>query len=341
MSGSVGLTAFYDDNIFSTPGTGVPDVVSRLSPRLGAAYQSGRFSALARYAFDADAFSRHPDLSTPWARQEAGLDLRWALAGGLALASTSSYMGTHVPGEFNLVTGLEHRRALARRLSTTQSLSGRLGARTKTTLAHTFRHDEISGGPATDIQVATASLQRQLGPVDAGTVSYRLRHFTSKAGAVTSHVLGVGWSRQVTSRTHLKLQAGPSLSGGVAGIDVEAALHYRLRRGAAALAYVRTETTVVGHTALIKAEGLSATVNHQLRRRLGVSGAAHVFQASGGGFEATVYHLGLDVNWRLSRHLSLGASHQLSVQRGGLGRSPTGKTVHNTALLRLVAGSAN
>jgi hypothetical protein len=350
MSGSVVLTETYDDNVFAVPKDTRQDMVSRLTPRLGVAYRSPRFDARARYSRDAEAFRRNRELSTLGARQEAGLDLRWSPGGGFQADGVATYAETHSPGEFAVITGLDQvtgmdlmglelRRALAKRFSTTGTLSQRLGARTRATVAHGFMQDEIVGGVTSATQIAAARLDRQVGPVDSLSLAYGLRRLTALGDASTSHALTVTWAREVTRHAHLELKAGPRLSAGAVGPELGATLRHRFRRGAVALSYLQTETAMIGRPTPVTAEGLRATFTRSLTRTLTVSAGPSIFEARGKGLQATVYGMTLDLAWRLSRRLSLEASHQLSVQHGELDGVPRGEIRHNTALLRLVAGA--
>jgi hypothetical protein len=349
MSASVAVTETYDDNVFAVPNDTRQDVVSRLTPRLGVAYRSPRFDVRARYAREAEAFSRNRELSTLRARQEAGLDLRWFPGGGFEAAGGATYAETHSPGEFTVITGLdlagrdltglELRRALANRFSTTASLSYRMGARTRAVVAHGFTQDEIVGGLTSTTHMAAARLERQVGPLDALGLAYGMRQFTALDDGSTSHTLTVTWAREVTPQAHLELKAGPRLSGRTVGPELGATLRRRFRRGDAALSYVQTETAVIGRPGPVTAEGLSATFTRSLTRTITVTAGPSMFRAHGKAFEATVYGTSLDLAWRLSRHLSLAGSHQLNIQHGEMDGRPRGEIVHNTVLLRLVAGS--
>ena len=350
-TGSMALTESYDDNVFGVPDHRRRDVVSRLGARLGAAYRSPRLAVRARCVREAEAFRHSPELNTSRARQEAGLDLQWSPGREFEAAGSASYAETHSPGEFAVVTGLdlrgmdvmslELRRALAHRFSTTGSLSRRLGARTRVVVTHGFTQDEIVGGLTSATQAATARLDRQVGPVDALSLTYGLRHFTAVGDRSTSHALTLTWARDVTSQVHLELKAGPRLSGQAIAPELGATLRRRFGNGEAALSYMQTEATVIGRPTPVTAEGLSAAFTRSFKRTLTVSAGPSVLQARGKGLEATVYGMSVDLTWRLSRHLSLTGSHVLNIQYGELDGLPRGEIVHNTALLRLVAGSVN
>jgi hypothetical protein len=342
-SGSVTFTESYDDNVFAVPDDRRPDVVSRLGARLGVGYWSPRFQLRLQGAREAEAFRRNPELTTSSARQEARVDLDWSPWAGLEAVGTATYVETHSPGEFAVVSdlsfvGFELRRTLANRLSTTGSLTQRLGARTRAVVTHGFTEDEIVGGATSATQVATARLDRQVGPLDSVSLAYGIRRLAALGDGSTSQTATVTWARDVTSQAHIELKAGPRFAEGTVAPELAFTLRHRFARGEAALAYVQTETALIGRTTPITAEGLSATLTRSLSRTLTLTAAPSVFQARGRDLEATVYGMNLDLDWRLGRHVTLGASHQLSVQHGELDGIQRGEIVHNTVLLRLVAG---
>jgi hypothetical protein len=346
LSGSMALSQSYDDNVFAVPEARHADLISRVSPRLGLAYQSRRLDLRARYTRDLENYRRHAELSTLGARQEASVDLDLFPGAGFELAAGVSYAETNSPGEFNVIeglelVGLELRRSPASRLATTQSLTRRLGARTRAAVEHAFSRDDVVGGVATANQVVGARIERQVGPVDTLRLTYGLRSLTAAGVRTTSQAAVLTWAREVTPRAHLELSAGPRRSGGTLAPELAATLRHRFRRGDASLAYVQTETTVIGQPVPVRAAGLSATFTRSLGRNLTLGGGPSRFTALGEGFQATVYAFGLELAWGLNRHLSLAGSHQFSLQHGTTDGRPRGEIVHNTFLLRLVAGSVH
>jgi len=346
MTGTVSLTESYDDNVFAVPENRRPDMISSLTPSLGLSYRAPRLSLRARYARGAEAFRRNFELSTLRARQDAIFDAEWSSGARWEAAGSASYVETYSPGEFAVITGLdlvslELRRALARRVSTTASLSRRLGVRTRAVIEHGFTRDEIVGGLSSATQVAGVRLERQVGPVDTLRVAYGARRFTAAGDGSTSQSVTLTWARDVTAQAHVELKAGPRLSNRTVGPELGATLRYRLQGGEAALSYLQTESAVIGRPTPVTAEGLSATLSRSLGRTLTVTAGPSVFQARGKGLDLTVYGTNLDLAWHLSRHLSLGASHQLNFQYGQLDGHQRGEIVHNTVLLRLVAGAIN
>jgi hypothetical protein len=346
LSGSVALGQSYDDNVFAVPEARRADLISRVSPRLGLAYQSRRLDLRAQFTRDVENYRRHAELSTLAARQEASVDLDLFPGAGFELAAGVSYAETNSPGEFNVIegvelVGLELRRSPASRLATTQSVSRRLGARTRAAVEHAYSLDDVEGGVATANRAVAARVERQVGPVDTLRLTYGLHSLAAADVRTTSHAAVLTWAREVTPRAHLELSAGPRWSGGTLAPELAATLRHRFRRGDASLAYVQTETTVIGQPVPVRAAGLSATFTRSLGRNLMLGGGPSRFTALGAGFEATVYGLGLELAWSLNRHLSLAGSHQLSLQHGTTDGRDRGEIVHNTFLLRLVAGSVH
>jgi hypothetical protein len=350
VSGSMAVTEAYDDNVLAIPDDQRRDTVSRVAPRLGVGYWSPRFDVRVHYSREAEAFRRTRELSTLSARQDGGLDLRWSPGGGFEAAGRAYYGETHSPGEFAFVQGLdprgmqliglELRRTLARRLSTVASLSRRLGARTRITAEHGFAQDQM-GGLTGISQTVAARLDRRVGPVDSLSLAYGMRQFTALGQVNSSHAATVTWSREVTPRAHIELQAGARLSDRQVDPELGARLRHRFRRGDVALSYVQTETVIIGRPTPVKAKELSATLTRPLGRTFTVTAGPNLLEAHGKAMDVVVYGTSLELTCRLGRYVSLAGTHRLSFQNAELDGRPRTEMAHNTVLLRLVAGSGN
>lgn len=337
---ALAFVQLYDDNLFYRPSGREEDLISRLCPRIGGGYRTPRLSVGARYTLEAELFQRHPQLNTARARQDAAIDVSYRPTPRLALTASASYSDTQDAAELNLLTGLELERLPARRFQASQSLSRTLGPVTKATVDHSFSRERVTGRPASGSQFAGLTLERRLGAADAGTLGYTLRRFSFDADVATSHVLVLGWSREVTPLVRFEVKAGPRLSGRRVDAEVSAAASRRFRRGDLSLGYVRTQTTVVGAPGAVAAEGVSVGSSRQLLRSLRVSAGPAVLRSRGAGFVATVYRVNFEAAWRLSRHLSLVGSHQLSVQRAGGAGGRDADISHNAFLLSVTAAPA-
>ena len=341
FSHSLTLMQTHDDNLFSTPTAREADDVWRLSPRLGLAYHSARLALNARYGLDAELFRLHPELTTAAAGQDATLDLAWTPSKRVTAAAGASYAEAQAPGELNGVTGLQVGRVRARRFSATGSFDWHVGPRTTASVEPAFTREEVAGGVGNELRAVSVAFERRMGPIDRGRVSYGFRRFAFADDGTDSHVVTLGWSRDITPTAHFELEAGPRVTGHLVGAEVSAALKHRFRRGETSLAYLRTQTTVLGEPGPVTAEGMTATFSRRLVGPLQIGGGPAVFRVRGERSEATVRRLGLELTWRVSRTLSVAASHQFSLQRGGLGLTgaPDAEIVRNVLLLRVIAAS--
>lgn len=338
---SLAAVEVYDDNLFSSPEAPEPDNIWRLSPRLSLGRRSPRLTLLGRYGLDAERFRRHPSLDTPLAGQDASFEMSWAPSKRLVASTTASYVETQAPGELSILTGLELGRVRARRLSAEQSFSWQMGARTKGVIEQTFMREEVAGFPRMDTQVASLRLERRFGALDVGHMGYSARRFDSDMDVILAQVVTLGWSREITPRAHFEIEAGPRLSEHAVGAEVTASLRHRFARGEASLSYVHTQTTVLGHAGPVMTKGVTAMFRQQLLPSLTLAGGPTVARVQGRGSEFEVFRLGVEVAWRLTRRLSLSASHQFNFQSGvpGLAR-PDAEIVHNLFMLRAVAASS-
>jgi hypothetical protein len=116
-------------------------------------------------------------------------------------------------------------------------------------------------------------------------------------------------------------------------------LSHRLQRGDVSLSGIQTETSVIGRSRPVTAQGLSATFTHVLGRGLTLAAGPRAFRTRGDALATSVYGTSLDLTWGLGRRFSIVGSHQLSIQHEETNGRRPGEIVHNTVRLRLVAGS--
>jgi hypothetical protein len=338
---SLSLVQAYDDNLFARPSDKEEDFISRLSVRVGVGHRSHRLRLRARYALDAEAYRDHRELDTATAYQEGGLDLSWMPSRRTTAAATAAYAEAQTAGQLNTITGFEVGRLPARRLSSTASLSRRLGTLTTATVTHSFNQEQVVDGPVSETQAVTLWIKQRMGPVAQGRVTYSAQRFEFGPEATVSQVVTLGWSREITPFAHFELEAGPRFAGHTVAAEVSAGFNHRFRRGTAALALLRTLTTVVGQPGPVTAEGVTATFSRGLLRSFRVGCVPAIFRLRGVGSETTVRRLSVDVGWRMTRQLSLAASHLFTFQRGGLnfGQDPDAEMTHNTFSVSVVAGA--
>ena len=341
LGASVAATEVYYDNLFFSADAPEQDNVWRLSPRLTLGRRSPRFTVRGQYRLDAESYRRHPELDTALAGQDASLEMTWTPSKRLALSTTASYAEAQAPGMLNLLSGLELGRHRARRLYARQLLTRQLGGRSQVSIEPSFTHEVVEGLPRNDTEAVVLRLEKRLGALDRGHVSYSARRFDFDGDAVFSHVVALGWTREITPLDHFEVEAGPRLSDHGLGTEASASIRHRFARGEAALAYVHTQTTVLGEAGPVITKGVTATLSRQLFESLTLAAGPSFNRVEGRGSEFEIYRLDVEVAWRLNRRLSLSASHQFNFQSGvtGLG-GPTVEIAHNTFVLRAVAASS-
>ena len=147
LHGELGVAELYDDNLFGASHGMEPDFITRLSPRLGAAFNTHPFSLSASYMVDAEAFRKHPALDTWRAREEAGVEARWSPTHSVTAAASASYADTQSARELNLLTRIDVGRVPAHRFSVRDSISVRLGALTRLVVGTTFSRERSAVSP--------------------------------------------------------------------------------------------------------------------------------------------------------------------------------------------------
>ena len=338
---SVAAVEVYDDNLFFSPEAPERDNIWRLSPRLSLGMRSPRLTLRGRYGLDAESYRRHPALDTPLAGQDASLELTWAPSQRFVASTTASYAEAQAPGMLNLLSGLEVGRHRSRRLSARQLFTWQLGARTQAAIEESFTREAVEGFPRTDTGAVVVRLERRLGALDRGRLSYSARRFDFDGAAVVSHVVALGWTREITPLDHFEVEAGPRVSDHAVGTEVTASLRHRFARGEASLAYVHTQTTVLGGAGPVMTKAVTAAFSRQLLESLTLAAGPSFARVQGRGPEIEVYRLNLEVTWRLTRRLSLSASHQFNFQSGVPGLAgPQAEIVHNAFVLRAVAAAS-
>jgi len=341
LGASLAAVEAYDDNLFFSSDAPERDEIWRLSPRLSLSRRSTRLTLRARYGLDAERYRRHPSLDTPLAGQDASLEMTWTPSRRVVASTTASYAQSQSPGMLNVLTGLQLGRRRARRLFARQWLSWQIGERTSGTLEPTFTQEEVAGLPRTDTEGVVVGLERRLGASDRARVSYTGRRFGFEGSAVFAHVFALGWSREITPLAHFEVEAGPRFSDRAVGAEVSARLRHHFARGEAVLAYVHTQTTVLGEAGPVITKGVTAAFRRQLSEALTVAAGPTFARVQGRDSEFEVFRVNVDVDWRLTRRLSLSASHQFNFQSGMPGLTTRNAEIaHNAFVLRAVASSS-
>ncbi|MBI4169193.1 MAG: hypothetical protein HY510_04570 [Acidobacteria bacterium] len=347
VDGALSLTGVEDDNLFSTPGAGARDRISRLTPQVGADYRSARLSLAGRYAFDAERYAEHPELDTSRARQHLMIDLSARSSRRVTLSVHGDYLTTLTPGgDLNLATGLAAGRARARRREVRPSIEWRSGPVTGGSVTYTQTLDDLAGGVASETRAAALEIERRTSPRNTGSLRLGTTRFEFDAGAITTaHVLSFGWERDLGRGTGLELRGGPRFSEGRLDPELTASVRGDFKTMHVALTCARGLATVIGRAGAVMADSVLPSLAYQPRPWFRVSASPGYFRIRDerGGPEAKVYLADLQATWHLGDRLSLVGGYRRSLERGALDPPAPGagdaarEIAHDTILLTLVA----
>ncbi|MBZ5556532.1 MAG: hypothetical protein LAO77_04585 [Acidobacteriia bacterium] len=358
---SLSVAEVADSNVFSSQSSAESDVVLRTSPALRAGYRSAPLQLTGRYTFDAEQYRDHPALDDALARQQADLSLRYHAGRTATFATSASYLTTHMPQEFNELTGLNVQRAPATQFTVTPSMTYDLSARTRASVQFEFARSAFSEAapgaalagvaPSIVTRTFTFGLDRHLSATDVAHAQYREQQFafgglpTNDAspdsialGNGTSRAMLAGWTRELSALTRATVMAGPRFSGGAVRPELTADIHRRLKSGDVAVSVERTETVALGEAGTIEVERLTASATVRPTRRLelragpGIShDAAHV-----SGLDATVYLVDVAATRALTRWLSIEASYQHAWERGDIPQAGPLAFAHRVFMIRAI-----
>ncbi len=334
---SVTLTEVYDDNVFVTADRRESDFISRLTPGIEAGYQSAPLTLLGRYTFDAEVYASHSELTTPQARQNASVELRYRPKPPLTISVGAVYLTTETPGEFNTDTGLAVERASARRVSVTPAFAYQLDALTAATGDYTFAADE-AGGIKSDLHGMNLGVERRVTPRDTASLTYAFRFFVFPDEASKSHALLLGWTREMTALTTVGLRAGPRVTDGSVDPEIAASVRRKLEHGEVSFAYTRTQSTVIGEKGVVDSQSFGVSLAYRPLPSFEVRMSPAFLMSARGDLEAKVYRVGLEGVYQVTKWLSLTGSYQFSFQQGNLvpGARRDEEIQHNVVTLGLV-----
>jgi hypothetical protein len=330
---SLGVAEIYDGNVFSQPGSRQRDFITRVSPGLACAFVSPRLSVDARYAFDAESFREHRELTKAQARRSASLEANFKPRARLDLRARGAYDDTLSPAELDPGIGLEIGRARAERFTFGGGADYRPGPLSQLTADYIFTRDEVAGGASSEFQSASLNLDRSLTSRSGVSLQGLVRLFAFDGGPTqTVPVVTLGLRHELTPRLYISLRGGPRLSDREPEVSAEVRL--RVRRVEAGAYYVRTQATSIGRSGVFETRSAGAALSFR-SPSLVVSADPGVLWTRSEGVEAMVYRMGLELLWPLTTWLTFGASAQASLQRDGTG---VGEEIwHDVVAVRLIA----
>jgi hypothetical protein len=342
----------YDDNIFDASESKTSDFITLISGTLGGGYQSVPLTVLGYYSVTAEVYADHSELNNFGDNQSARLlfsylpDPRWILGltadferltspsqlflrtpspapiSGPTPAPTPSSTGqVNIPTPF--VPAVDAGRAETTLIEVNPSVSYRFDPRTTGAVQYLYTRSEVDDEVTTGHE-ARVSLGRQLTVRDTGSLNYDFRFFDSTdeqaeaADNGTSHAVTLGWTRELTALTSMRLAAGPSFTEGDVGVDVFAGIDHRFRRGTVGLSYEHTQSVVVGIGGASNVDQVIAYAVFQPCRLCSatVNGSfgnySPVEETGAAGFR--VYTVGASFSYLINSWLAARASYDFSYQ---------------------------
>jgi hypothetical protein len=332
----------YDSNLFSASVAPQGDFITRVSPGIEGAYRSARFSLLGRYVLDLERFATHPELNTADGGQQASIDLRTNRSRRLAFAVDAAFARTRTPGDLSAGTGLTLARAPAEHVEVHPSMVRQVNPVTEATIDYTWTDERLVGGIATRAHRAGIGIDRHVSLRDVVDVNYGIRMFVFEtANRLTSHVMTMGWSHQITREASVELRGGPVLTDGRQAPEVLASMRYRPGPSELSISYARTQTTLVGFASILDTQSVTASAAYMLRRHLQIRVVPGVFRTTSDTGRADAGRLAFEAERPMTERLSLRATYEATVQRGALTAAPSGGSVsRHLVQLSVVAARA-
>jgi len=337
---SFGTTEVYDDNVFYRTDAEA-DTITRFTPGVDTRYASERLIVSGHYVLDADRFAAHPELTTAHGRQDGGIDATYQASRRLSFIGAAGYIESQTPADLNQATGLAPGRVRAQRLTIQPSTVYQLDPNTDAKAGYTLTRDRLAGGVGLVSQSATSTLDHRLSDRNDVRLEHVYQHYMfdvlGVAATRTSQTLTVEWTHALDRATSLSLRAGPRATDGAASAEIAASVRRHVRAGDASLAYLHTQTTLIGLAGTAETDSVTAAFTSDPHRRLVVHAGPSVSYTRQADLASMVYRLSLSCARPIARNLSVEAAYDVNLQRGNV---YTGRGVdaieRNVALIKLV-----
>jgi hypothetical protein len=343
------------------------DFIFRGRPGVRAGYQSQPFTLMGGYEISGEEYAKETELNALPAVQNATFETRYLPDPVLTLSVLGGYLQSQQARLLNSpvveaqsgipATALEGRRGRSVLYHGGPAIGYDVDPLTKLGSSYDYSHTQQVGSPSSDTHLAGASVNRRLTQVDTADLAYSFRRFsfsnvssqtpspsstpsaqpTPQASRETdSHVVTLGWTRDLTPRTHISLRGGPRFTEGSVNPEAFAEISYKLDRGTLRFAYGRTQATAIGQSGVIDAESFSGSADYELFRNfIAVVGGA-LYRDSQQGADTDVYSATLSMRYRLLEWLNVFAAYDFTYQDGSLGVS-TDPLFRNERIYRNVA----
>jgi hypothetical protein len=212
-------------------------------------------------------------------------------------------------------------------------------------MSYSFTRDRLEGGVGSRTHAAAVGTRHRVSPRDTVIAGYRVDQFLFNVGdettaqAMTSHAVNAGWMHAFTRQTLLSITAGPQFVNGSAASEISASVRYRLRPVDLSLAFVETQTTIVGLAGTARTQSVTSSAAWSLlRHSVQVQVSPGFFQSAHPMLRADVYRLAIDIAHPIANGLSLGVAIDTNVQHNRDDATLThNRVARQMAMIKLVA----
>jgi hypothetical protein len=316
----------YDANLLSSSATtGLEsDEFARTGPTVEAGYASDLVRIGARYSFDADRYRRHGELNRMFAREEAGLRMRFVPSQRVRLSVDASYLMTTTPVDLNLDSLLAVGRTPATRWSGAGGVAFRATPLTDVTLDYAFGKDTLLGGVGSELHSVRGGVERRTAARDRVGLAYelrglRFRDIQSVRGRDMFHVVTVRWRHELTPWTELDVEAGPHIGPDAVRPEISAVLRRTFGRGELSIGYARSQVTTIGQAGTFDVHRVSGGGTFRPARRLSITVMPAFAYTARDTDRIPVYTLDADATIEASNRLAIAFTSRLGRQEGALG----------------------
>jgi hypothetical protein len=346
---TVRVEAVHDSNVLWRP-VALEDNFWRLTPSLLFVRDTPRSHWGGDAALDAEWYARHPELSTPFARQHAALRGNMRSTERVRLEVDGAYDSGIRPAELNLTTGLTPGRVPFTRWAGSGETTYAVTPRTRI-VGRGQAIGELTVTADAFTQDAEARAHHSWNDRDEFHGRYLAQYFTFIPGSLLSHVMTAGWTRRLTPTVHLELEGGARRALGTFRPEIEATAIYRGQFTDVRLGYAWTHTTAIGVVGLVETQGVVLSVRRERPQGLTVALDAAVHLNTSGRDRTDVYRFSAEILKPVIGLLSIAAGWSLDHHRGllvpavdapGVGAAPPAgdQFTRHVVLVRLqVSGS--
>jgi hypothetical protein len=238
----------------------------------------------------------------------------------LDLGFNGGFTDTNTPAELNITTGLGYLRQRAKQLMFIPSARLRISPTIAMRASLTSTDERVVGGSNMRSRLFAAGVDRRMTPRDMFSFDYEQGHYdfrlNSTANQTNTSLLRGTWNRDIDSRTHLTLSAGPRLTAGALTPELAASLTHRWVFSSIAISASQTQTTAVGVDRPVQVRAMDVRLSWTPTQTFSAYVDPAIFRTDRLGLQATVYHAAVGARYALTPFAGFDAVYSFDSQHG-------------------------